>query len=56
MPLFRVTLGMCDGLDVSQTSSPQTHPREARPPDAGPGRGQEMADNSKSPRRHSTLI
>lgn len=56
MPLFRVTLGMCDSLDMSQTSSLQTQPREAHPPDAGPGRGQEMADNSKSPRRHSALI
>ena len=26
-PLFKVMLRMCDSLDVSQTSSPQTHPR-----------------------------
>lgn len=56
MPLFRVMLGTCDSLDMSQTSSLQTHPRAACPLATGPGCGQKMGDNSKSPRRHSALI
>lgn len=31
MPSFRVMLGMCDRLDMSQTSSLQIHPRAACP-------------------------
>lgn len=56
VPLFRIMLGLYDSLDTSQTSSPQTHPRAAHPPATGLGRGQEMADNSKSPRRCSALF
>lgn len=56
MPLLRVMLGTCDSLDVSQTSSPQTYPRQAHSPATRLSRGQEMADKSKSPGRHSALI
>lgn len=35
MPLFRVMLGMCDSLDMSQTSSLHTHPRATHPQPQG---------------------